>query len=190
MLTAVRVFCFTVLLLALTFRAGAEDFTNVIHVSAEPVFPGVDWERDTNGLSPETVRGVDAFTHTLDTTGLMVERLPELPEDGLELMQAKAEAGGQLKEVGGSFPGQLHLPVQLPLQPENLPAMGVADLAFRRQLEMLRIPDGEPDAEFVLQGPEQLAGIGRGAAVLLGCPGKASGFDYIAEHPQSSHLHD
>ena len=41
-------------------------------VSAEPVFPGVDWERDTNGLSPETVRGVDAYVHTLDTTGLMV----------------------------------------------------------------------------------------------------------------------
>ena len=41
-------------------------------VSAEPVFPGVNWERETNGLSPETVRGVDAFVHTLDTTGLMV----------------------------------------------------------------------------------------------------------------------
>ncbi len=41
-------------------------------VAAEPVFPGVNWERDTNGLSPETVRGVDAFMHTLDTTGLMV----------------------------------------------------------------------------------------------------------------------
>ena len=41
-------------------------------VSAEPVFPGVEWERATNGLSPETVRGVDAYAHTLDTTGLMV----------------------------------------------------------------------------------------------------------------------
>ncbi len=41
-------------------------------VAAEPVFPGVNWERDTNGLSPETLRGVDAFVHTLDTTGLMV----------------------------------------------------------------------------------------------------------------------
>ena len=41
-------------------------------VAAEAVFPGVDWERETNGLSPETVRGVDAFVHTLDTTGLMI----------------------------------------------------------------------------------------------------------------------
>ena len=41
-------------------------------VAAEPVFPGVNWERDTNGLSPETVRGVNAFMRTLDTTGLMV----------------------------------------------------------------------------------------------------------------------
>ncbi|MGD0814570.1 MAG: hypothetical protein ABSA83_13270 [Verrucomicrobiota bacterium] len=41
-------------------------------VSAELFFPGVDWERETNGLLPEAVRGVDAFVHTLDTTGLMV----------------------------------------------------------------------------------------------------------------------
>jgi hypothetical protein len=41
-------------------------------VAAEPVFPGVDWEHETNGLSPETIQGVDAFVHTLDTTGLMV----------------------------------------------------------------------------------------------------------------------
>jgi CubicO group peptidase (beta-lactamase class C family) len=41
-------------------------------VSGEPVFPDVNWERETNGLSPETVRGVDALVHTLDTTGLMV----------------------------------------------------------------------------------------------------------------------
>jgi len=40
-------------------------------VSAEPVFPGVTWECDTNGLSPETVRQVSTFIHTLDTTGLM-----------------------------------------------------------------------------------------------------------------------
>ena len=69
---AVRVICFTMLLSAFSFRAAAEDFTNAFRVSAEPVFPGVNWERETNGLSPETVRGVDAFVHTLDTTGLMV----------------------------------------------------------------------------------------------------------------------
>ncbi len=39
---------------------------------AETVFPGLDWERETNVLSPETVRGVDALLHTLDTTALMV----------------------------------------------------------------------------------------------------------------------
>ena len=68
----VRAICFTILLSAFPFRAAAEDFTNAIHVSAEPVFPGVNWERETNDLSPETVRGVDAFVLTLDTTGLMV----------------------------------------------------------------------------------------------------------------------
>jgi CubicO group peptidase (beta-lactamase class C family) len=72
MITSIRVICFTLLLSAFSFRAAAEDFTNAIHVSAEPVFPGVNWERETNGLSPETIRGVDAFVHTLDTTGLMV----------------------------------------------------------------------------------------------------------------------
>ena len=41
-------------------------------VLAEPVFPGVNWEYETNGLSPETIRQVNAFLHTLDTTGLMV----------------------------------------------------------------------------------------------------------------------
>ncbi len=41
-------------------------------VAAEPVFPGVDWEHETNDLSPETFRAVEAFVHTLDTTGLMV----------------------------------------------------------------------------------------------------------------------
>ena len=40
--------------------------------AAELVYPGLDWERDTKGLSPESVRGVDAFVRTLDTTGLMV----------------------------------------------------------------------------------------------------------------------
>lgn len=40
--------------------------------AAEPVFPGLDWEHETNGLSPETLRAVEAFVHTLDTTGLMV----------------------------------------------------------------------------------------------------------------------
>jgi CubicO group peptidase (beta-lactamase class C family) len=43
-------------------------------VAAPAVFPGGDWERDTNGLSPETVQGVEAFVRTLDTTGLMVIR--------------------------------------------------------------------------------------------------------------------
>jgi CubicO group peptidase (beta-lactamase class C family) len=40
--------------------------------SAEPVFPGVDWEHDENGLPPETARELDAFVRALDTTGLMV----------------------------------------------------------------------------------------------------------------------
>ena len=110
--------------------------------------------------------------------------MPELPEDGLELMEAEAEAGGQFKDVGGGFPGQLHLPVQLPVEPENLPATGVANLPLRCQLEMLRIPDGAQDAKFVLQSPEQLAGIGRGTAIFLRRPRKASSFDHIAEHPQ------
>ena len=39
---------------------------------AELVFPGTNWDYDTNGLSPETVRQVNAFVQTLDTTGLMV----------------------------------------------------------------------------------------------------------------------
>lgn len=70
--TAVRFICFTLWLLAFCFRAVAGDLTNAIRVSAEPVFPGVNWERETNGLSPELVREVDAYVHTLDTTGLMV----------------------------------------------------------------------------------------------------------------------
>lgn len=36
------------------------------------VFPGADWERDRAGLSPKTVREVDTFVRTLDTTGLVV----------------------------------------------------------------------------------------------------------------------
>ena len=70
--TAIRFICFTLLLSAFSFRAAAGDFTNDIRGSAEPVFTGVNWERETNGLSPETVREVDAFVRTLDTTGLMV----------------------------------------------------------------------------------------------------------------------
>jgi CubicO group peptidase (beta-lactamase class C family) len=78
MIPALRIISFMVLLSAFSFRAAAaEDFTNASHVSAGPaspgaVFPGVDWERGTNGLSPEIVRAVDACVHTLDTTGLMV----------------------------------------------------------------------------------------------------------------------
>jgi CubicO group peptidase (beta-lactamase class C family) len=68
----IQFICFALIFLSVPFPAAAEDFTNAIHVSAEPVFPGIDWERETNGLSPETVQGVDTFVHTLDTTGLMV----------------------------------------------------------------------------------------------------------------------
>jgi len=69
---ALRSICFTGLLAAFSFRAAAEDFTNASRVSAEPVFPGANWECEKNGLPPETIRGVAAFVHTLDTTGLMV----------------------------------------------------------------------------------------------------------------------
>jgi hypothetical protein len=68
----IRLGCLTLVFFFASWLAKAEDFTKAIRVSAELVFPGVDWERETNGLSPETVRGVDAFVHTLDTTGLMV----------------------------------------------------------------------------------------------------------------------
>lgn len=72
MIPAVRIICFIILLSAFSFRAVAEDFTNAVRASTEPTFPGIDWERESNGLSPETIRGVDAFVRTLDTTGLMV----------------------------------------------------------------------------------------------------------------------
>jgi len=36
------------------------------------VYPGVDWEYDPNGLSPNISREVEVFVRTLDTTGLMV----------------------------------------------------------------------------------------------------------------------
>lgn len=64
--------CLVLMCFFVSWLAKAEDFTNATRISAKLVFPGVDWERETNGLSPATVRGVDAFVHTLDTTGLMV----------------------------------------------------------------------------------------------------------------------
>ena len=70
--TAVCFICFTLWLSGFSFRVPAGDLTNALPVPAEPVFPGVDWERETNGLSPEIVREVDAFVRTLDSTGLMV----------------------------------------------------------------------------------------------------------------------
>ena len=133
MITAIRVVCFTLLLSALSFRAAAEDFTHAIHVSDQPVFPGVDWERETNGLSPETVRGVDAFVHALDTTGLMVvkkgrvvyeygdvKRLSYLASSRksvLSMLYGANMAGGKirldatLKELGMSDVGGL-LPIE------------------------------------------------------------------------------
>ena len=36
------------------------------------VYPRTDWQHNQAGLSPKVVREVDAFVHTLDTTGLMV----------------------------------------------------------------------------------------------------------------------
>ena len=68
---------------------------------------------------------VNVFVADLDLNPW--ERLPELPEHGLELMQAEAEAGGQFKVVGGGFADPLHLPVQFPAKPENLKAMRVAE---------------------------------------------------------------
>ncbi len=68
----VRFVCLALIFWRVPFHAGAGDSANAARVSAESVFPGVEWERATNSLSPETVRGVDAFVHTLDTTGLMV----------------------------------------------------------------------------------------------------------------------
>jgi len=62
--TAGRFVCFTLLLLLL-------NGTGCVGVRPR-IYPGVDWERENAGLSPEVARGVDAFVHTLDTTGLMV----------------------------------------------------------------------------------------------------------------------
>lgn len=67
-----RLVCFALISSSISYLAGANDFTNTIRGSAESVFPGLDWERETNGFSQETVREVDAFVHSLDTTGLMV----------------------------------------------------------------------------------------------------------------------
>jgi len=72
--TSIRFLCLTLWLSAFFFRAAAGNLTNAIHASTEPVFPGVTWERETNGLSSETFREVNAFVRTLDTTGLMVVR--------------------------------------------------------------------------------------------------------------------
>ena len=58
-------FVYFALLLLLLAAAGCAS----VH---QPVFPGMDWERGNAGLSPGTVQGVNAFVHTLDTTGLMV----------------------------------------------------------------------------------------------------------------------
>ena len=129
----IRILCFTLLLLAFSFRAAAEDFTNAIHVSAEPIFPGANWEHETNGLSPETVRGVDAFIHTLDTTGLMVvkhgrvvyeygdvKRLSYLASSrksvlsmlyGANVASGKIRLDATLKELGMSDVGGL-LPIE------------------------------------------------------------------------------
>ena len=40
--------------------------------SPKNVFPGANWQHNQEGLPPETVREVDVFVRTLDTTGLMV----------------------------------------------------------------------------------------------------------------------
>jgi CubicO group peptidase (beta-lactamase class C family) len=42
--------------------------------SAEPVFPGKDWEYETNGLPRLTSQEVESYLHTLDTTALLVVR--------------------------------------------------------------------------------------------------------------------
>ena len=133
MINAIRVTCFTMLLSVFSFHVAAEDFTNPNHVSTEPVFPGADWERETNGLSPETVRGVDAFVHTLDTTGLMVVKngravyeygdvkrlsyLASTRKSVLSMLYGANVAGGKirldatLKELGMSDVGGL-LPIE------------------------------------------------------------------------------
>ena len=40
--------------------------------TSKHVYPGVNWEYDKAGLSSNVVSDVDAFVHSLDTTGLMV----------------------------------------------------------------------------------------------------------------------
>jgi CubicO group peptidase (beta-lactamase class C family) len=68
----VRLACFALILPLVEVPAAAKDFTNAIRVPAQPIFPGDRWERETNGLSSETLREVDGFVHTLATSGLMV----------------------------------------------------------------------------------------------------------------------
>jgi len=108
--------------------AGATDL-----VAAETVFPGVDWEHETNGLSSEVLRRVDAFIHTLDTTGLMVvqhgrvvyeygdvKRLSYLASSrksvlsmlyGANVASGKIRLDATLKELGMSDVGGL-LPIE------------------------------------------------------------------------------
>jgi CubicO group peptidase (beta-lactamase class C family) len=40
--------------------------------SPKRTFPGANWEHNNAGLSQKVIREVDAFVHTIDTTGLMV----------------------------------------------------------------------------------------------------------------------
>jgi hypothetical protein len=70
--------------------------------AAELVYPGLEWERDTNGLSPESVRSVDVFVHTLDTTGLMVV------QHGRVIYEFITHEGDALVvQEPGRFPGEI-----------------------------------------------------------------------------------
>src|SRR3974390_3110694 len=101
--------------------------------ATEPVFPGIEWERDTNGLPPTAARGGDSFLSTLDTTARMVVKggrvvyeygdVPRLSylasarKSVLSMLYGPAVANGKvrldatLKELGMSDLGGL-LPIE------------------------------------------------------------------------------
>ena len=109
---------------------------------------------------------------------------PELPEDGRQLMQADTVTGGQFNDAGGGVPGLLHPLGQLPGEPDNFPAMLVANLACRCQLEYMPTPVHQPRTEFLLQGLQHLADGGLRDAIPFRRPGEVLGFNHIAEQPQ------
>ena len=115
--------------------------------------------------------------------------LPEAGEQRRQAIESDAGTRGNFQRAGAG-PDFVHRVHQRIFEADHVPAVFVADLSGRIQVDPAEAGYGQRQVEGLFERMERLAGIGRRATVKAGGTGEALSDRHVAEHPQGSHLHN